>query len=263
MSAVRPGKGKNMGLGTETLAAIVRTGLARTPEGARFRRRVLAVGAFGLLLLGFLAAIGFARLVLLGAGAVLVLAVGAVLVLVGGAVVLPRLRRARPQIPRPRLAHIAGRSGSAFGELVRARPRPRRSVAGRRRQAVRLNARGASERRSGNIRAAVDHHHKALEIVRELGDGRGEALTLNSLALAVARSGDDDAALAHFGRSLALLRELDDAQTEGQVVANIGLVHGRRGRRQQSAECLRAALEKLSPETPDYRRVEEHLRRAS
>ena len=252
-----------MGLGTETLAAVVRTGFARTPEGARFRRRVLAVGAFGLLLLGFLAAIGFARLVLLGAGAVLVLAVGAVLVLVGGAVVLPRLRRARPQIPRPRLAHIAGRSGSAFGELVRVRPRPRRSVAGRRRQAVRLNARGASERRSGHIRAAVDHHHKALEIVRELGDGRGEALTLNSLALAVARGGDDDAALAHFGRSLALLRELDDAQTEGQVVANIGLVHGRRGRRQQSAECLRAALEKLSPETPDYRRVEEHLRRAS
>ena len=110
---------------------------------------------------------------------------------------------------------------------------------------------------------AVDHHRKALEIVRELGDERGEALTLNSLALAVARGGDDDTALAHFGRSVALLRELDDAQTEGQVVANIGLVHGRRGRRQQSAECLRAALEKLSPETPDYRRVEEHLRRAS
>lgn len=252
-----------MGLGTETLAAAARTGCARTPEGARFRRRALAVGAFALLLLGFLAAIGFARLVLIGAGAVLVFAVGAVLVLAGVAVALPRLRRARPRIPRPRVTRIAGGAGSALGELVRARPRPRRSVAGRRRQAVRLNARGASERRSGNIRAAVAHHRKALEIVRELGDERGEALTLNSLALAVARGGDDDAALAHFGRSLTLLRELDDAQTEGQVVANVGLVHGRRGRRQQSAECLRAALEKLSPETSDYRRVEEHLRRAS
>lgn len=252
-----------MALGNEKLSAVVRTGVARTPEGARFRRRVLAVGAFALVLLGFLAAIGFARLVLLGAGAVLVFAAGAVLVLVGGAVVLPRLRHARPRIPQPRLTRIAGRSGSAFRKLVRARPRPRRSVAGRRRQAARLNARGASERRSGNIRAAVDHHRRALEIVRELGDERVEALTLNSLALAVARGGDDDAALAHFGRSLALLRELDDVQTEGQVVANIGLVHGRRGRRQQSAECLRAALEKLSPETPDYRRVEEHLRRAS
>jgi tetratricopeptide repeat protein len=252
-----------MGLGKEKLVAVVRTGCARTPEGACFRRRVLAVGAFALLLLGFLTAIGFARLVLLGAGVVFVFAAGAVLVLVGGAAALPRLRRARPQIPRPRLTRIAGRPSSAFGELVRARPRPRRSVGGRRKQAVRLNARGASERRSGNIRAAVDHHHKALEIVRELGDERGEALTLNSLALAVARAGDDDAALAHFGRSLALLRELDDTQTEGQVVANIGLVHGRRGRRAQSAECLRAALEKLTPETPDYRRVEEHLRRAS
>jgi tetratricopeptide (TPR) repeat protein len=254
-----------MGLGNEKLAAVVRTGVARTPEGARFRRRVLALGAFAVVLLGFLAAIGFARLVLLGAGAVLVFAVGAVLVLVVAAVALPRLRQARPRIPQPGLTRIAGRSGSAFGKLVRTRPRlrPRRSVAGRRRQAVRLNARGASERRSGNIRAAVDHHRRALEIVRELGDERVEALTLNSLALAVARGGDDDAALAHFGRSLALLRELDDVQTEGQVVANIGLVHGRRGRRQQSAECLRAALEKLSPETPDYRRVEDHLRRAS
>jgi tetratricopeptide (TPR) repeat protein len=256
-----------MGLGNEKLAGVVGTGVARTPEGARFRRRVLAVGGFALVLLGFLAAIGFARLVLLGAGAILVFAVGAALVLVGGAVALPRLRQAQPRIPQPRLPRIAGRSGSAFGKLVRTRPRPRlrprRSVAGRRRQAVRLNARGASERRSGNIRAAVAHHRRALEIVRELGDERVEALTLNSLALAVARGGDDDAALAHFGRSLALLRELDDVQTEGQVVANIGLVHGRRGRRQQSAECLRAALEKLSPETPDYRRVEEHLRRAS
>jgi tetratricopeptide (TPR) repeat protein len=259
-----------MGLGSERLTAVVRAACARTPEGARFRRRLLAVGGFALLLLGFLAAIGFARLVLLGLGAILAVAAGAVLILAVAAVGLPRLRRARPilgrarpRIPRPPIRRIAVGSGSAFGELARARPRVRRSVAGRRRQAARLNARGASERRSGNIRAAIEHHRKALEIVRELGDERGEALTLNSLALAVARGGDDDAALAHFGRSLALLRELDDEQTEGQVVANVGLVHGRRGRRQQSAECLRAALEKLSPETPDYRRVEEQLRRAS
>jgi tetratricopeptide (TPR) repeat protein len=199
----------------------------------------------------------------MGVGAVLLFFAGTVLVLVGTTVALPRLRRAERRVPRPRVTPIARGASSALGELARMRPRPRRSSAGRRRQALRLNARGASERRSGNIRAAVDHHRKALEIVRELGDERGEALTLNSLALAVARAGDDDAALAHFGRSLALLRELDDEQTEGQVVANVGLVHGRRGRRQQSAECLRAALEKLSPETPDYRRVEEHLRRAS
>ncbi len=256
-----------MGLGHETLAALVRKGCARTPEGARFRHRVLAVGGFVLLLLGFLAAIGFARLILAGVGVLLVFVVGAVLVYGAVALALPRLRGARPRpqtrVPRARVAGIAVSSSSALRELARARPRPRRSAAGRRRQAARLNARGASERRRGDIRAAVDHHRKALEIVRELGDERGEALTLNSLALAVARGGDDDAALAHFGRSLALLRELDDEQTEGQVVANIGLVHGRRGRRQQSAECLRAALEKLSPETPDYRRVEEHLRRAS
>ena len=252
-----------MGLGSKTLTAVVRALCARTPEGARFRRRLLAVGGFALLLLGFLAAIGFARLVLLGAGAILAFAAGAALILAGAKFALPRLRRARPRIPRPPVSRIAVASGSAFGDLARARPQLRRSLAGRRRQAARLNARGASERRSGNIRAAIDHHSKALEIVRELGDERGEALTLNSLALAVARGGDDDAALAHFGRSVTLLRQLDDEQTEGQVVANVGLVHGRRGRRRQSAECLRAALEKLTPETPDYRRVEEQLRRAS
>jgi tetratricopeptide (TPR) repeat protein len=99
--------------------------------------------------------------------------------------------------------------------------------------------------------------------MRAAGDRRGEALTLNNLALAFTHAGQDDAALDHFERALAILRELDDGQREGQVFANLGLMHGRRGRHEQAVGCLQVALDKLDPDSHEYRRVEEQLRRAS
>lgn len=258
----------------------------RTAHGARLRQRGLAASALSSLLLGFLVAVGHGRLVLLAFVIVLGVAVFAAAVLV--------VRRLQPNVPelRKRVASEAGslagavgvtialtarRAHSGFGrvraaarDLLRrgkatARPPRRldRSPAERQQEALRLNARGTGYRRDGDYRSAVESHGAALDILREVGDRRGEALTLNSLALAHAEVGLDGTALAHFATARGILREIDDEEREAQVVANLGFVHVRRGRLQEAAACLREALEKLSPDSQEYRRVEAELRRTS
>ena len=138
-----------------------------------------------------------------------------------------------------------------------------RLIMGRRRQALRLNERGAQLRRRGNAEEAAEQHRVALEIVRELGDPHAEALTLNSLALALAQGGADAAAVQHFEQALTVLRELGDEEHEGQVIANLGFVHRRQGRSEEAVSLLNSALDKLPPESPAYRHVEAQLRRAS
>jgi hypothetical protein len=270
---------------TSTAHQAVRDG---TPDGERLRRRAAAGAGLSLMVAGFLVAVGFGLVVFVVLGALI--AVGAALTaipLVGharGRVRVPQVRVPRPhkiRVPRPRMrfprpqveparralsvgARTAGRRATDLADsgkkLASRRPAGSRQ---RQQEAVRLNARGVRSRRSGDPELAVESHEAALAILHELGDRRGEALTLNSLALALEESGLDDVALDHFHRALAILRELDDDYREGQVVANLGFVHARRGRRLEALECLRAALEKLTPESHEYRRVEEHLRRAS
>jgi tetratricopeptide (TPR) repeat protein len=226
----------------ETFAIMSRLLLRdRTNEAARLRRRVVAGGALALFVLGFLVAVGFGKI------ALIVLAVP--LVAVTAPQVVGLAQRVRPRLGRPRIPQLTI-------------PRPVRRAPSRR-QALRLNARGAAHRRSGQHRRAVEAHSEALSLMRAAGDRRGEALTLNNLALAFTHAGQDDAALDHFERALAILRELDDGQREGQVFANLGLMHGRRGRHEQAVGCLQVALDKLDPDSHEYRRVEEQLRRAS
>lgn len=133
----------------------------------------------------------------------------------------------------------------------------------RRRRALSLNERGTHLRRAGHPEQAAEQHRAALAIVRELGDQHAEALTLNSLGLALAQGGAEAAALQRFEEALAVLRRLGDDEHEGQVIANLSLVHRREGRSEEAASLLHAALDKLPPESPAYRRVEQQLRRAS
>ena len=122
-----------MGLGHERLAAMVRRDAADA-GGARFRHRVPVVGGFALVLVGFLAALGFARLVLVGAGALLVLVVGAALVLVVVAVRF-RVFGARAADPRARAAGLrparARSPGSSLGAAPASPKRYRPPQAGR------------------------------------------------------------------------------------------------------------------------------------
>jgi tetratricopeptide (TPR) repeat protein len=133
----------------------------------------------------------------------------------------------------------------------------------RHREAMRLNALGAKLRRSENGRWAAEQHRAALTIFEELGDRRSAALTLNNLALAVAHDGDLDTAIAHFEDAADILRGLDDTEHEARVIANLGFTYRRRGYDETATNLLQQALDKLSPASPDYRRVEQELRRAS
>jgi len=239
---------------TENFPAHVRTALEPSPKGAQLRRRVIAVGGFGLLVVGFLLAIGLWELVVL---LVLAAAIGAAVLAVksrigarsGG----DALRETRAAARR----RVDGLRTRKTERQKRSRERDRGKDAGR------LNARGVELRRQGDPGGAVAAHRAALEIAHAAGDSTTEAMTLNNLGLALAHTGDERAAIEHFDTSVALLREIDDPHHEGQVLANLGFLHGRSGRHEQALYCLQAALDRLEPDSRAFRHVQEQLRRAS
>jgi tetratricopeptide (TPR) repeat protein len=259
----------------------------RRADRERLRRRALAATGLWLLLSGFLAALGFG-IALVVSFALLLLAG----LLAGGLWLLGRYRvqdawraarRPAKQIAwnikervadlglpqhlqrfarvashRARILFAHGRRSSA--EVVaqlRARASRRPS------QALRLNGLGAQLRREGSHEQAVEQHRAALEIARELGDERAEALTLNRLAIALAQTDGVGAAVQHFEQALVVFRRLGDEEHEGRVMANLGFVHRRQGRDEHAEYLFHAALDKLPPESPAYRQVEEQLQRAS
>jgi tetratricopeptide (TPR) repeat protein len=243
---------------TENLPAHVRTALEPSPRGAQLRRRVIAVAGFGLLVTGFLLAIGLWELVVL-----LVLAAAA-----GAAILAGKSRiRGRSRADALRGARAAARrpvDGLRTRKTERKTEREKRSrERDRGKEAGRLNARGVELRRQGDAEGAVAAHRAALEIAQAAGDSSTEAMTLNNLGLALAHTGDERAAIDHFDASVALLREIDDAHHEGQVLANLGFLHGRSGRHEQALYCLQTALDRLEPDSRAFRHVQEQLRRAS
>jgi tetratricopeptide (TPR) repeat protein len=129
--------------------------------------------------------------------------------------------------------------------------------------ALELNERGAQLRRDGAPEQAAEQHRAALALVRDIGDQHAEALTLNNLGLALAHSGSDEAAVEHLEQAVDVLRELGDEEYEARVIANLGLVYRRQGYDDEAATLFTAALEKLPPESPAYRQVEQELSRAS
>jgi tetratricopeptide (TPR) repeat protein len=138
-----------------------------------------------------------------------------------------------------------------------------RTTPGLERQALHLNELGAQLRREGESEQAAEQHRVALAIVRDLGDQHAEALTLNNLGLALAQGGAEESAVQHLEQAVTVLRELGDEEHEGQVIANLGFVHRRQGHSETAVTLLHEALDKLPPESPAYRKVEEHLSRAS
>ena len=106
-------------------------------------------------------------------------------------------------------------------------------------------------------------HGAASLIFRRVGNSRAEALAANAVGVALAEAGKQDAALEHFEHSRTLLRKLGDEEWEGKVLANISQAKHRAGKNEEAIGLLRSALEKLSPETDAYRRVERRLNQAS
>jgi tetratricopeptide (TPR) repeat protein len=244
--------------------------LGQSVDREQLRRRVLAFGGLWFLLAGMFAALG-----------IWIFFVASVVLLLGGAVVVGALSLVQRDETRARIAGLAQsvehasrsldgrvrRSAAVASRRARNFAEPRRrkpAEADPGRRARRLNKLGVQLRREREYEHAVDQHRAALAIVRELGDERAEALTLNNLALALVHTaGGVVAATEHFQQARELLHELGDDELEGQVIANLASVRRRQGRDEDATTLLSAALDKLPPESPAYRQVEEQLRRAS
>jgi tetratricopeptide (TPR) repeat protein len=163
-------------------------------------------------------------------------------------------------------APVGARVGRSVGENARAatiRFARRTALLDPHREAVRLNAAGTQQRRSGRYDEAVEFHRQALEIMRALGDRRGVALTQSNLALALSHAGDDVWAIGLFEEAAATLHELGDEEHEARIMANLGVTHRRHGRPEEGDNVLELALSKLTPASSAYRAIEAELRRAS
>jgi tetratricopeptide (TPR) repeat protein len=165
-----------------------------------------------------------------------------------------------------RLAHVSTKTARSIRDAGRAttiRFAQRAALIDPTREALRLNATGTQQRRSGRYDEAVEYHRRALELLRSVGDRRGVALTQSNLALALSHAGDDAWAVGLFEEAAATLRELGDEEHEAQIMANLGITHRRHGRPEEADNVLELALSKLRPSSSAYQAIEAELRRAS
>jgi tetratricopeptide (TPR) repeat protein len=125
------------------------------------------------------------------------------------------------------------------------------------------HALGGALRRAGRPEHAATLHEAASLIFGRVGNTHAEALATNSVGVALAEAGNQEAAVEHFEQARALVRALDDDEWEGKILANLSLAKQRAGQDDDAVSLLHRALEKLSPDTDAYRRVEERLKEAS
>jgi tetratricopeptide (TPR) repeat protein len=229
-----------------------------TTDPQATRRRLHAAGGLWLLFAGMLTAMSLFPVVL----------ALSLLMLVAGLCVIGRDRVREIEVESALRAAQHSAAAALGGIKARTAGLGIRALVSRiapddpRRRAAGLNERGRRLRREGNPSKAAAQHRAALAIVKDLGDRRGEALTRNHLGLALARCGAGDAAVEQLEHALHILRALGDEQREARVIANLGFVQRRRGHREEAVVLLQEALDKLSPESPGYRRVEAVLARA-
>jgi tetratricopeptide (TPR) repeat protein len=147
--------------------------------------------------------------------------------------------------------------------LRHAGPAPRARQIDLQREALRLNAAGTRQRRSGSHAKAIALHSRALEILGEVDDRRAVALTQNNLALALSHVGDHDRATRLLEQAAATLHQLGDQEHEGRIMANLALAHRRDGRPDECVDVLQLALTKLRRDTRAYKLVEAELSRVT
>jgi tetratricopeptide (TPR) repeat protein len=102
---------------------------------------------------------------------------------------------------------------------------------------------------------AIEKYEASLHIERELGDRYGEGATLNNLGLIYADQGRWDEAIEKYEASLRICRDLGDRHGEGVTLMNMGLLYERQGQKEKAVALWREALEKLHPDSPEYRTV--------
>jgi len=103
----------------------------------------------------------------------------------------------------------------------------------------------------GHPQEALDHYHRALQLVRFVADQSGEARVLNNLGVLHRRLGEVSAALARYSEALQVFRALGDRRWQARVLNNLGLLYGYAGDLAKARLSLEEAL-------PLWRAVGDH-----
>jgi tetratricopeptide (TPR) repeat protein len=96
--------------------------------------------------------------------------------------------------------------------------------------------------RTGRMHEALEHFHRAADVLREAGSRREEARALGNLAVVYSRLGRQTEALEINRRSLDIVREIGDRHLEALNLENLGQIHQRQGQYAESLDPQRRAL---------------------
>ncbi len=94
----------------------------------------------------------------------------------------------------------------------------------------------------GQYQQAIEFHHPALAIFREIGDRKGEANSLMNLGLAYNDLGQYQQAIEFHQSALAIFREIGNRAGEANSLMNLGLVYNDLRQYQQAIEFHHPAL---------------------
>jgi len=103
----------------------------------------------------------------------------------------------------------------------------------------------------GQVEKAIKYNESALEIQREIGDGRGEGSTLGNLGVAYDSLGQVEKAIEYHEQALEISREIGDRRGEGSDLGNLGNAYRNLGKVEKARglyeQCLAIAREIKDP----------------
>ena len=94
----------------------------------------------------------------------------------------------------------------------------------------------------GELGDAMEHHRRALDIRRQVGDRRGESLSLSRMGVIHERMEQHDEALACYEEALAIAKELDFPEGMSRPYVHIGVAKDRAGDVQGALEEYRRSV---------------------
>ena len=122
-----------------------------------------------------------------------------------------------------------------------------------------LNNLGLVYKAQGRWDEAIQCYEQSLDVKREMGDRHGEAQTLNNLGLVYKAQGRWDDAIQCYEQSLDVYREMGDRHGEGKTLENLGDVYFKRLNVVKANDYWDESLEKLHPDSPEFKRLQQKL----
>jgi tetratricopeptide (TPR) repeat protein len=118
-----------------------------------------------------------------------------------------------------------------------------------------LNNLGAVYDSQGKWNEAIDCYQQSLQTFRTIGDVSGEGQTLNNLGNLYQSQGKWSEAIDCYQQSLKIKRTIGDVHNEGITLKNLGWLYQKRGRFMQMTQYWQDAIEKLRPDSREYRQL--------